>query len=303
MVTPVELPEEVPPEPSPQRVWHLAERIALIGTILVWLAVFVAAAGLYIIYREEHPPVQEVAAQADPTATATATSTPTAAIQRRSTPIIDWGTGTGSPPTSYRTPTSSPTATPTATRRPPPTPSTPTPTPTPSPPPPADAPPDRIVIPSIDLDAPVVPVGWHLEEIDGQQTVVWDVADYAAGWHNTSALPGHQGNCVLSGHNNTRGEVFRDLVNVQEGDLVVLYVNEVPYYYRVTERHILKQRGVPPEVRRENAKWIGPTEDERLTLVTCWPVTSNTHRLIVVARPVDPATLSASLPTAHSQGN
>ena len=37
----------------------------------------------------------------------------------------------------------------------------------------------------------------------------------------------------------------------------------------------------------ENAAWIMPSEDERLTLVTCWPYTSNTHRLIIVARPVE----------------
>ena len=39
-------------------------------------------------------------------------------------------------------------------------------------------------------------------------------------------------------------------------------------------------------VRRANAQWIAPTDDERLTLVTCWPYISNTHRLIIVAKPV-----------------
>jgi sortase (surface protein transpeptidase) len=29
------------------------------------------------------------------------------------------------------------------------------------------------------------------------------------------------------------------------------------------------------------------TDDERLTLVTCWPADSNTHRLIIVARAVE----------------
>jgi LPXTG-site transpeptidase (sortase) family protein len=40
-------------------------------------------------------------------------------------------------------------------------------------------------------------------------------------------------------------------------------------------------------VRQANARWIGPFNDERLTLVTCWPYTNNTHRVIVVAKPVD----------------
>ena len=38
-------------------------------------------------------------------------------------------------------------------------------------------------------------------------------------------------------------------------------------------------------MREENGRWIQPSDDERLTLVTCWPADSNTHRLILVAVP------------------
>ena len=38
--------------------------------------------------------------------------------------------------------------------------------------------------------------------------------------------------------------------------------------------------------RLQNARWIAATADERLTLVTCWPNTTNSHRLIIVAEPV-----------------
>jgi sortase A len=154
-------------------------------------------------------------------------------------------------------------------------------TPTPSGPPPASAPPDRIVIPAIELDAPVVPVGW--KETD--EGVIWDVANYAAGWHKTSAYPGHVGNTVLSGHHNIKGEVFRYLIDLEPGDEVFLYVGEMVYHYVVTEKHLLEEKGMSEEVRRSNAQWIAPTDDERLTLVTCWPYTSNTHRLIIVAKP------------------
>lgn len=171
----------------------------------------------------------------------------------------------------------------TATPSPPPTPtSTPTRTPTPSGPPPASAPPDRIVIPAIGLDAPVVPVGWTVTN----EGPVWDVADYAAGWHKTSAYPGHGGNTVLSGHHNIKGEVFRYLIDLEPGDEVFLYVGKTAYHYMVTEKHLLEEKGMPEEVRRRNAQWIAPTDDERLTLVTCWPYASNTHRLIIVAKPM-----------------
>jgi len=154
-------------------------------------------------------------------------------------------------------------------------------------------PPDRIVIPAINLDVPVVPIGWHIEEEGGQKVSVWDVPDNAAGWHKTSAYPGRVGNVVLNGHHNIRGEVFRYLIQLEPQARIQLYVGDKVYYYTVTEKYLLKERGEPPEVRLQNAQWIAPTGDERLTLVTCWPYTSNTHRLILVARPSEPEHLRA----------
>jgi sortase A len=69
---------------------------------------------------------------------------------------------------------------------------------------------------------------------------------------------------------------------------VQIHVGGQAYDYKVVEKHILKEKGEPPEVRQQNAKWIAPTEDERLTMVTCWPYTNNTHRLVVVAKPAPP---------------
>jgi sortase A len=152
-------------------------------------------------------------------------------------------------------------------------------------PPPATAPPDRIVAPAIGMDAPVVPVGWKTVEENGQTFTEWEVADYAGGWHKTSAYPGHVGNTVIAGHHNIRGEVFRYVVNLEPGNVVDLYVGQTVYRYVVTEKYILREKGMPPEVREENARWIAPTDDERLTLVTCWPYTNNTHRVVVVAKP------------------
>lgn len=153
---------------------------------------------------------------------------------------------------------------------------------------PATSPPTRIVIPAINLDAPVVEVGWKVVERDGQTTTEWEVADYAAGFHIGSAYPGNVGNTVLSGHHNVRGKVFRYLVNVNPGDLVILYADGRAYYYRVESKQILPEKYASDEQRRKNAELIGYFPEERLTLVTCWPYTSNTHRVVVVARPVPP---------------
>lgn len=146
--------------------------------------------------------------------------------------------------------------------------------------------PDRIVIPAIQLDAPVVVVGWHVEQIGGAPVSVWDVPNWrAAGWLKTSAPAGQKGNTVLDGHHNIAGEVFRRLVDLKPQDEILLYAGDRVFRYRVTERHILPDRDQPMEVRIANAKWIQPTDDERVTLVTCWPYTNNTHRVIIVARP------------------
>jgi sortase A len=74
---------------------------------------------------------------------------------------------------------------------------------------------------------------------------------------------------------------------LEPGDVITLYTDETQAYeYIVEDKFIVKDKGEPEAVRRENAKWIGPFNEERLTLVTCWPYTSNTHRLIVIAKPV-----------------
>lgn len=144
--------------------------------------------------------------------------------------------------------------------------------------------PTRIVISAIQLDAPVETVGWHT--VDGVSQ--WDVPDYfAAGWLMTSAPLGRSGNTAITGHHNIAGEVFRNLVKLKPGDRITVYSKDEPFYYEITTRKILLERGQPEAVLRENARWIQPTEDERVTLTTCWPYTSNTHRLIIVAKPLE----------------
>jgi sortase A len=153
---------------------------------------------------------------------------------------------------------------------------------------PASSPPTRIIIPSIGLDSKIMEVGWTIVEENGVQTLEWAVADYAVGFHRGSAYPGNPGNTVLSGHHNIRGKVFRYLVNVEPGDVVTLYVGDVPYYYRVESKQILPEKYASAKQRAQNAQYIGYFPDERLTMVTCWPYTSNTHRVIVIARPAPP---------------
>ncbi len=227
-------------------------------------------------------PIEQI--QAEPTATPTVAPIETSAAAP-TTPLPG-------PPIAPTAPLIAPSSTPT---RQPPTPTTQPPTPTATQA--ADTgetdeideideiTPTRLVIPSVDIDATVIPVGWRLVEQNGKQYSIWGVADYAIGWHNTSARPGQAGNMVMAGHHNINGEVFRNLVNAEVGDDVVLYTGEQARRYKIELKTIVKEKGEPAEVRQRNAQWISPTTDERMTLVTCWPYTNNTHRVIVVAKP------------------
>lgn len=152
-----------------------------------------------------------------------------------------------------------------------------------------DAPPTRIVIPTIGVDGPVIPVSVERTEVGGQIQAAWGVPDeYAAGWHETSAMLGERDNMVLNGHNTNNGEIFRDLYTLAPGDEVVVFSRAVSRTYTVSETLILPEAGQPLQVRIANARYAMPTDDERLTLITCHPYGSLRNRLIVMAIPSEP---------------
>ena len=291
------------------RSWVWLEQAVVLATSLVWTAIVLLIIAFFWAYQDVQArwdelkgmptPVPmvlyptEIPTPTDtPTPTPTLTPLPTATATPVPTlPPSATATATGLPPdTLPETPLDGRrTPTPTPDLRPSPTvlPTRATPTASPPTPPSSSLPgaPTRLVVKSVGIDTPVMPVAWTVVEQNGLEFSVWSVAEYAAGWHQTSALPGQPGNTVMSGHHNIKGEVFRYLVDVQEGDEVDLYVGDTVYPYFVEQKLILKEKGEPPEVRRQNAQWIAPTNDVRVTLVTCWPYTNNTHRVIVVARP------------------
>ncbi len=148
--------------------------------------------------------------------------------------------------------------------------------------------PERILIPVINLDAPVVEAESVDVEVDGENVTQFLVPeDYAAGWHTGSATLGVPGNTVLSGHHNAFGEVFGRLVDVKVGNEVILLGGGKRFDYLVANKMILPEKGEPLDVRLENARWMMRSNDERITLITCWPERSNTHRLILVAVPAE----------------
>jgi len=239
-------------------------RVAIAAGVAMWIGLILLAVGAVFSRGPASSPAEQVAASSSLSVTVE-TPAPT------ELPAAALVSATATP-----APTASPTSEPEATAT-----STPEPTPTPVP-----QPPTRLVIPDIGVDTPVVEVGWHEEVVDGVLLAVWDVADYAAGWHRTSARPGEPDNMVIAGHHNMAGEVFRDLVTLQVGAKVSVFAGDVEHVYQVTEVQVLPEKGMPLEVRQANGQWIGQTGSEMLTMVTCWPYNNNTHRVIVRALPV-----------------
>ena len=148
--------------------------------------------------------------------------------------------------------------------------------------------PVRLEIPALDIDASIERVGLKPVVKEGNDYLQWQVPNgFLIGWHESSATLGHAGNTVLNGHNNIHGSVFKDLIDLNIGDLIVIRDSKSIYEYTVVETKLLPENGQPPSVRRANARWIGTSGDERITLVSCWPFTSNENRIIVVARPTN----------------
>ena len=122
--------------------------------------------------------------------------------------------------------------------------------------------PDRIVIPAIHLDAPVVPVESQEVVLNFKTYNQWLVPDeYAAGWHSLSAPLGVIGNTVLNGHHNIFGKVFENLVLLQVDDLIQIYAGEALFQYQVETKMLLPERYQYLSTRMENARWLAPSED------------------------------------------
>lgn len=152
-----------------------------------------------------------------------------------------------------------------------------------------DGAPTRIVIPKINVDSPITPVGL----VKKKRRYEWDTVKRGVAWHNLSAIPGQTGNMTLSGHNGSRGnKVFRRLHKLHVGDTFLIYSANGVFEYVITDRIITRELFQSKKKKARNARWMGDFPDERVTLITCYPWWTNTHRLILIAHPVMPTDVS-----------
>ena len=122
--------------------------------------------------------------------------------------------------------------------------------------------PQRIVIPVINVDAPVV------------QGDDWETLKKGAGHHIGSANPGERGNSIISAHNDIYGEIFRDLPELNVGDEILVHTQTQAYRYVVEQTRIIEPTDVSV---------MAPTRTPVLTLISCYPYGIDSHRVIVIA--------------------
>lgn len=121
---------------------------------------------------------------------------------------------------------------------------------------------ERILIPALKLDAPVL-------QGDG-----WEELKQGVGQHLGTPDPGQIGNIVLSAHDDIYGSLFRHLDKLRPGDEITLRTADKSYTYKVEEVRIVK----PTQL-----EVLEQTPDAVLTLISCYPYLIDTQRIVVRA--------------------
>ncbi|MEO5499617.1 MAG: sortase [Candidatus Saccharimonadales bacterium] len=143
----------------------------------------------------------------------------------------------------------------------------------------------KLIIPKINVDAPVVYDVPSLEENLIQSKLQNGVVHYPIPGANS--MPGQAGNTVILGHssndvfdNGNYKFVFVQLDKLVKGDTFYLNYQGTRYTYSVTEKKVID----PTEV----GQLVINTDKPLATLVTCTPPGTALKRLVVIAEQISP---------------
>ncbi len=155
----------------------------------------------------------------------------------------------------------------------------------------------RMIIPKINVDAPVVYNVPSLAEATVQNALKDGVIHYPIPGAN--ANPGEIGNSVFLGHSSN--DVFDDgdykfifvqLEQMRKDDTFYIHFNGTRYTYTVTSTETI----LPTEV----TKLIRPSDTPSVTLVTCTPIGTAEKRFLVHAEQISPDPSKATTATAQT---
>lgn len=155
----------------------------------------------------------------------------------------------------------------------------------------------KVIIPKINVDAPVIYDVPSLAENVIQDKLRSGVVHYPI--PGASSVPGQIGNTVILGHSSN--DVFDDgaykfvfvqLDKLEKGDTFYLNYQGTRYTYSVTEKRVID----PTEV----SQLVIDTNKPLATLVTCTPPGTALKRLVVIAEQISPDPTKATANTNSS---
>jgi sortase A len=142
----------------------------------------------------------------------------------------------------------------------------------------------RLIIPKINVDVPVLyDIGSdYASQMKAMETGVAHFAIPGASSH-----PGQIGNTVIAGHSSNdlldSGDykfIFAQLDKLQTGDSMYANYQGKRYTYTITSKQVIE----PTDVN----KLIYPTDKPIMTLITCTPLGTALHRLLIIGEQVSP---------------
>lgn len=159
----------------------------------------------------------------------------------------------------------------------------------------------KLIIPKINVDVPVVynVLPDYKSLMAGMQKGVVHFAIPGA-----NSVPGQLGNTVFSGHSSNDlfdpGDykfIFAQLDKINKGDTIFVNYNSIRYTYVVTKKQVVEPTNVQA--------LLGHNDKPYLTLITCTPLGTALHRLLVTAEQIspDPSKAKAESTSANSQAN
>ncbi|PID52487.1 MAG: hypothetical protein CR972_02260 [Candidatus Moraniibacteriota bacterium] len=137
-----------------------------------------------------------------------------------------------------------------------------------------------LVIKKINVEAPII-----FSKISNEDVIQKNLQKGVVHYPGT-AYPGERGNMYIAGHSSNyiwaKGAynyVFKNLDNLLEDDQITV-VARLANGKEITYTYLVK---LNEEVEPDDARIFADTQSQELTLTTCWPLGTNTKRLMIKA--------------------
>lgn len=135
----------------------------------------------------------------------------------------------------------------------------------------------NLIIEKINISAPII------INVDGNDQEAYNASlENGVAHLKGSSLPGKPGNPFIFGHSSFYAwkpgnykEIFKDLNDLEAPDQIIITSNLSRYIYEVVDKKIV----MPDQVEVANQNYT----ENKLTLMTCWPISSNYKRLVIIS--------------------